>query len=307
MGNTKKAVRIILTQNTAHYRKAGTVRNGMTYPLPPMSTVVGALHAACGYDSYHEMDVSIQGGYETMANEVFTASYFLNSLMPDRNILVKMYSANALCNSYTEVAKAVKSQGSSFVNGLDVHVFRPDLLQEFQMLYACKDNHTSEQKETYALYRNLVKDIRHCETLYGVRLILHISSNDATMQDILDHVHDLQSIGRREDFVQIEDARMVELVQQDLQEELISDFAMYADYQDVKDGYILTQLASGKQYTGTVYYLGKKYAVSKSGKRVFPDRRRILYGSYMSSEQLGGRVWMDTDMFYEKPFLVNLL
>ena len=44
-----EALRIILKQSSANYRKAGTVDNKMTYPLTIPSTVIGALHNICGY------------------------------------------------------------------------------------------------------------------------------------------------------------------------------------------------------------------------------------------------------------------
>ena len=39
-----KALRICLKQSLANYRREETVDNKMTYPLPPYSTVIGALH-----------------------------------------------------------------------------------------------------------------------------------------------------------------------------------------------------------------------------------------------------------------------
>ena len=42
-----EALRIILKQSSANYRKAGTVDNKMTYPLPIPSTIIGALHNIC--------------------------------------------------------------------------------------------------------------------------------------------------------------------------------------------------------------------------------------------------------------------
>ena len=38
-----EALRIILKQSSANYRKAGTIDNKMTYPLPIPSTIIGAL------------------------------------------------------------------------------------------------------------------------------------------------------------------------------------------------------------------------------------------------------------------------
>ena len=54
-----KALRIRLTQTSANYRREETIDNRMTYPLPPYSTVIGAIHKACGFTSYHPMDISI--------------------------------------------------------------------------------------------------------------------------------------------------------------------------------------------------------------------------------------------------------
>lgn len=54
-----KALRIKLHQTSANYRKEETIDNKMTYPLPPISTVTGALHSICGYTEYHKMLVSI--------------------------------------------------------------------------------------------------------------------------------------------------------------------------------------------------------------------------------------------------------
>ena len=42
-------LRIILTQNKANYKKEEVDKNKLTYPLPPFSTVIGALHNACGF------------------------------------------------------------------------------------------------------------------------------------------------------------------------------------------------------------------------------------------------------------------
>ena len=65
-----KALRIRLTQTSANYRREETIDNRMTYPLPPYSTVIGAIHKACGFTSYHPMDISIQGDYQSMQKEV---------------------------------------------------------------------------------------------------------------------------------------------------------------------------------------------------------------------------------------------
>ena len=83
-----KVLRIKLRQNQASYTREETRDNRMTYPLPPYSTLVGALHSACGYTEYHPMDLSIQGKYDSMQREIYVNHGLLNNRHDDRNILI---------------------------------------------------------------------------------------------------------------------------------------------------------------------------------------------------------------------------
>lgn len=57
-----KAVRIKLFQQMPNYRKPSSFLIKESYPLPPYSSVIGMVHAVCGFlDRYHPMQVSIQG------------------------------------------------------------------------------------------------------------------------------------------------------------------------------------------------------------------------------------------------------
>ena len=129
-----EVLRIILTQSSANYKKEETVLNKMTYPLPPLSTVIGALHSACGFTDYHPMDISIQGKYESMHKEPYTDYCFLNSIMDDRGILVKMKNENFLSMAFDKIAKAKKPQGNSFRNGTTIEVINQELLEEYRGL-----------------------------------------------------------------------------------------------------------------------------------------------------------------------------
>ena len=57
----EKAIRLLIYQSIAHYRIASSIKIQETYPLPPYSTVIGMVHAACGFKEYHDMKVSIAG------------------------------------------------------------------------------------------------------------------------------------------------------------------------------------------------------------------------------------------------------
>ncbi|RGU89607.1 CRISPR-associated protein Cas5 [Clostridium sp. AF15-17LB] len=56
-----KAVRIEAYQPVAQYNIPGWTKRRRTYPLPPYSTVIGMVHAACGWKTYHPMCVSVSG------------------------------------------------------------------------------------------------------------------------------------------------------------------------------------------------------------------------------------------------------
>ncbi|MCB7302500.1 CRISPR-associated protein Cas5 [Bariatricus massiliensis] len=56
-----KAIKIEAYQQVAQYSVPGWTKRKLTYPLPPYSTVIGMVHAACGWDTYHPMQVSISG------------------------------------------------------------------------------------------------------------------------------------------------------------------------------------------------------------------------------------------------------
>lgn len=134
-----EALRIVLHQSSANYKREETIDNKMTYPLPPLSTIIGALHNACDYKEYHPMDLSIQGNYESMHREPYTDHCFLNSIMDDRGILVKMKNKSLLSSSFDKVATAKKSQGNSFRNGITIQVHNEKLLLEYRNLKDIKD------------------------------------------------------------------------------------------------------------------------------------------------------------------------
>ena len=129
----KEAIRLVLYQSSANYRRAETYENKMTYPLPPFSTVIGAIHKACGYTETHGMDISIQGRYGSMNRRVYRDYNFLNSTFDDRGILVKMTNESMLSTAFVRVAEA-KKQGSSFDKNTDIKVYDQKLLEEYQNL-----------------------------------------------------------------------------------------------------------------------------------------------------------------------------
>jgi len=71
-----KAIRLHCFQNLANYKKPSSFIIKETYPLPPYSTIIGMIHAACGFKRYHRMKLSIQGTNQGMISELYTRYSF---------------------------------------------------------------------------------------------------------------------------------------------------------------------------------------------------------------------------------------
>ena len=71
-----RAIRIQCFQNLVNYRKPTSFLIKETYPLPPYSTVIGMVHAACGFEQYHPMQVSIQGTNRGTISDLYTRYSF---------------------------------------------------------------------------------------------------------------------------------------------------------------------------------------------------------------------------------------
>lgn len=349
-----KAIRLHLTQKSAHYRKEETVDNKMTYPLPFPSTVIGALHAACGYRSYHPMDISIQGKYDSMQRETYVDHCFLNTVMDDRGTLVKLENGDLLSAGFTKVAKAKKSQGNSFKNNVTIEIFDASLLTEYQDLKALRERLDSVDKqyliETCAPLENRIKDIqklqkanpnadeidalkieqkelkdqvkalkeaykqkekteytdpmncfmnlttglKYYEVLYDVELMLHISASEEILQDILNNISNLQSLGRSEDFVNIEECVLVDL-SKDEDNQIFSHYSMYIH----QDDFFSEAFSTGADNaSGTKYYANKNYVIDgKTGCRKFVKvpvvfgKEPVLDGEEMNKSS---RLWTDS-------------
>ena len=308
-----KAIRLHLKQNSANYKREETVNCRMTYPLPPYSTVIGAIHKACGYTDYHDMKVSIQGKYGSLKTRLFKDNCFLNSLQNDRNTLVKLRNPDMLSTAYDIVAVAQKAQGNDFEKGITINVVNKDLLEEYRFLKRTKrriDKHKKivkslkdkvkkmkadenisaeevkafdkrvkdidkiykkyeEVKYTvpYSKFRTLATGPKYYEMLYDIELVIHIVSDENTMQDILDNIYKLTAIGRGEDFVEVLECTKTELEGGDIQYDAPnSPFDLYMPIELLDkniDCIGQNDKTDGLYINGTKYLLPKNYTVEK--------------------------------------------
>ncbi|MGN0537951.1 MAG: CRISPR-associated protein Cas5 [Acutalibacteraceae bacterium] len=323
-----KAIRIHIKQSSANYRREETVKCRMTYPLPPPSTVIGALHKACGYTEYHPMDIGIQGQYGSLRQKLFKEDCFLNRTEDDRSWLVKMKNPDMLSSAYEVVAISQKGQGNSFEKGITINVVNPTLLEEYrylrrvvpkhierykQKIKVCKDNlkkakadlsktelkkqsdrikklesHLKDFEERrytkpYSRFRTLTKGIGRYEILCDVELIIHVVSDESTMNDIMENIHNLTAIGRSEDFVEVLDVSMVDLkeVESKFKHKKYTAYIPCTLIEKNNEALRLRGNHEGIMVNGTKYLLPKNYTLEgKSGsqKRIF-TKVPVLYTS----------------------------
>lgn len=358
-----EVLRIILTQSSANYKKEETVLNKMTYPLPPFSTIIGALHSACGYTDYHPMDISIQGKYESMHKEPYTDYCFLNSIGEgDRGILVKMKNENLLSTAFDKVAKAKNSKGNSFRNGITIEVINEKLLEEYRELkdlldkigefktnridkalelikkrkkkltdkkkkykektlainlilkrekeikelektinQRFKDYKYKEYEIPYSKFSCLTTSLKYYEVLNNVELILHIKSDKNTLTHIKENIYNLKSIGRSEDFVDVKEACFVDVVDETEDDEIISEYSAYIDYDLIKNEQVYLKLGDKILANGTKYYLNKNYII-EDNKRIF-KKKKVVYASEYSAEEGSENLYFDISK--DKSYIVN--
>ena len=290
-----KAFRLVIRQTSANYRKPECVDNKMTYPLPPFSTVIGALHKACGYTEYHPMNVSIQGQYESMHREPYTDYCFLNSLQDDRGILVKMKNGEMLSTAFDKVGVLQREN--------ELKKYEKEIKQRYDEYV--RENYT----KPISYFRTLTKSMKFYEVLNNIQLIIHIQADDAVLHDLEQHWTDIKSIGRSEDMVDIQQAKVIDLVETG-NISATSEYSAYIDSDALK---LDEETDERKVYpykirnrmkaNGTRYYLNKNYEL-KDGKRIF-EKKSVVYISQYGIDKIGNGIYLDQED--GKNYIVNFL
>ena len=327
-----EALRIVLKQSSANYRKAGTIDNKMTYPLPIPATVIGALHNICRYTDYHSMDISIQGNFEAVSKDMFKNITVLNTIS-DRGTLVKMVAPNTVSNAYIEVATATEDN-CNFITEKNIRVKNRELLEEFKNLKVLKEKLEKENKikteefktrkkelsdkdelkkirieekkykeefkkieeesytKPYSQFRSIVKKPMFYELLNGIFLILHIKSDEKTLKDIENNIFNLQSIGRSEDFVEVVECKKVELQEFDNEVKSAEGLTMYLNYNDFQEEKIFNL-----DVDGNIIKRGTKYYLDKNYKiinlkREF-EKTLAIYSNYFKANKSSENVKID--------------
>jgi len=207
-----KGIRIEAYQNLVNYRKPTSFQLKESYPLPPYSTVIGMIHAACGFTSYVPMQVSIQGKYHSKVNDLWTRYEFA---------------------------------GSTFEEG----------------------RHQLKVELTEGKAHGITRGVSTTELLVDVELVLHIVPEDESyipvIVDALKSPVEYLSLGRREDLLQINVVKEVEIAGEFTDSDIGVLYDIYLPQHLTNDEKIYRKL-------GTTYHLNKVYEqleISK-GKKI---------------------------------------
>ncbi len=103
-----RAIRIKAYQNMANYRLPSSAVIKESYPLPPYSTVIGMVHAACGFTEYVPMQVSIQGRCVSHLSDLYTKYEFGKSTKYEAGVIGMVHAA---CGFTEYVPMQVSIQG----------------------------------------------------------------------------------------------------------------------------------------------------------------------------------------------------
>lgn len=176
--NFMKAIRINLYQSIANYKKEETSLNKMTYPLPPFSTIIGAIHNACKWDTYHYLKIGLLGNYGSIENRAYRNNSFLDNTMDDRDVLVKCPNPNSLSATATIVAISDKKRGSlkknketsdkkgsSFKNNIDIIIKNKKLYEEYIQLDKFLEELKSETQEKIIPITKRLNEIKDKKSL----------------------------------------------------------------------------------------------------------------------------------------------
>lgn len=330
-----KAVRIVLEQNTANYKKEECIDNAMTYPLPPISTVIGALHSACGYNDYHDMKISIQGKFGSMQRVFKLEKIQHNTCQDDRGILVKKASTS-ISNAYTVIAKSLK-RNCSFRKNKDIIILDENKYNEYianlQELEVVKKE-LKEKKEKYNamkkeerkesgkglkesiektkekqteiknklnLFETIENQMHYKEVLNQVKLVIHVAATNEVLEDICNNIQNLTAIGRSGDFINVCECKAVELSQDKKCIGILSDMSAYLGAMDLD---CFTDFRNNEFTCGTRYVINKNYKIVDN-KRMY-KKVSVLYRSNYKLKEYSENVFVDENSEHDI-YIVNFL
>ena len=163
--------------------------------------------------------------------------------------------------------------------------------------------------EPYSKFRSLTTSLKYYEILDDIELIIHVRANEELLKTILDNVYNIKSIGRSEDFINVKEAKIVEL--SNFMKDVESKYSAYLNYDDLVNEAIYTksilQRKGDSNIVGTKYYINKNYIYEDENnkiKRIF-KKCKVVYASEYFACESSPNVFIDSDE--NNKYIVNFL
>ncbi len=268
-----KAIRIKLTQDMVNYRKPTSFQLKETYPLPPPSTVIGMTHYLCDFTEYKEMDISIQGKYHSKVNDLYTRYEFSNQVVDDKHRRCK----NCMTINGARAKECKKCEGTQLE---DVWIPRGNLInkiitpgmKKYKNLYIKNIVFDEENREKFKKnYIGVVEGPATAELLTGVELLLHVIPKDQSLVEKIEkaflYPRVYPSLGRKEDLALIEEVKVVDIYEKELEDEMDikNNYSAYIPIDLIEDDSI--EIAKERVSAGTRYKLTKNYILVDKGTK----------------------------------------
>ena len=164
-----------------------------------------------------------------------------------------------------------------------------------------KDYELNNYTLPFSKFRSLTTSLKFYEILYGIELIIHISADEDTLNDIYNNVYNIKSIGRSEDFVNVTDAEFVELYDELPERQVKSEYSAYLNLDAIRNRIIRTRLNDCYSVLGTKYTLNKLYTI-ENGRRIF-EKKKVLYTSQYRIKKCS----KEYKVYYDGEYIVNLI
>lgn len=147
-----KALKLKLYQETVCYKKPISFKVTETYPLPPYSTIIGFLYNIIDAKSgdRYDMNVSIQGEYESILNSFNTLRFYKANSITTRPINVNMlFGVNLIIHVVADeellekIVDGFKKKNETFTLGRREDLVRLDYIGYVEL------NEITEEDEDY--------------------------------------------------------------------------------------------------------------------------------------------------------------
>lgn len=152
-----EVLKIRFKQKNGNYRIPGTLSNRMTYPLPPLSTIIGSIHNCCNWTEYHEMNIGIIGKYDSMTTDLKRINY-IDKVRTDREMLVKVSNNIYNNSSIKKICRSIGGTGGNFKNEEKTIYFDKEELNKYFNLKTEYENLDNKKKEFDKKIKEIKKD-----------------------------------------------------------------------------------------------------------------------------------------------------